>query len=58
MLPKGLLARVAPMVGIEGLFADCGRRSLGGDSMKHSSRVIEVEFDSLLLPAPKRNGGN
>jgi hypothetical protein len=25
--------------------------------MKHSSRVIEVEFESLLLPAPNRKGG-
>lgn len=58
MLPKGLLTRDAPIMDIEGLFADCGRRSLGGDSMKHSPRVIEVEVDSLLLPAPKRNGGS
>ena len=26
--------------------------------MKHSPRDIDVEVDSLLLPAPKRKGGN
>lgn len=58
MLPNGLLARAAPMIDTEGLLADCGRRSCGGDSMKHSPRDIDVEFDSLLLPAPNLKGGN
>lgn len=58
MLPNGLLSRGGPMREAEGLLADCGRRSCGGDSMKHSSRVIEVEVDSLLLPAPNRKGGS
>jgi hypothetical protein len=57
-LPKGLLAREAPKIDTEGLLADCGRRSWGGDSMKHSPSDIDVELDSLLLPAPKRKGGN
>jgi hypothetical protein len=26
--------------------------------MKHSPRDIDVEVDNLLLPAPKRKGGN
>lgn len=26
--------------------------------MKHSPRDIEVDVDSLLLPAPNRNGGS
>jgi hypothetical protein len=46
------------MIETDGLLADCGRRSWGGDSMKHSPKDIEVEFDSLLLPAPNRKGGN
>lgn len=46
------------MIEAEGLFADCGRRSCGGDSIKHSPRDIEVVVDNLLLPAPKRKGGN
>jgi len=58
MLPKGLLGLGGPMIGADGLFADCGRRSCGGDSMKHSPNVIEVAVDNLLLPAPKRKGGN
>lgn len=57
MVPKGLPARDTPMIHTEGLFADCGRRSFGGDSINSSSMVIEVD-DSLLLPAPKRNAGN
>lgn len=48
----------APKMDTDGLLADCGRRSWGGDSMKHSSRDIEVDVDNLLLPAPKRKGGN
>jgi hypothetical protein len=47
-----------PGIGADGLFADCGRRSCGGDSIKHSSRGIEVEVESLLLPAPNLNGGS
>jgi hypothetical protein len=58
MLPKGLLGRGGPMIDADGLFADCGLRSCTGDSIKHSSRDMEVEVDSLLLPAPKRKGGN
>jgi len=58
MLPKGLLGRGGPMIEADGLLADCGLRSWTGDSIKHSSRDIEVEVDSLLLPAPKRKGGN
>ncbi len=46
------------MIEADGLLADCGLRSWGGDSMKHSPRDIEVEVDNLLLPAPKRKGGN
>lgn len=46
------------MIETEGLLADCGLRSCGGDSMKHSPRDIEVVVDNLLLPAPKRKGGN
>lgn len=41
----------------KGLLADCGLRSLGEESEKHSSRDIDVEFESLLLTAPKRKGG-
>lgn len=40
-----------------GLLADCGLRSLGEESEKHSSREIDVEFDNLLLTGPKRKGG-
>lgn len=40
-----------------GLFADCGLRSLGEESEKHSSKDIDVDVESLLLTAPKRNGG-
>lgn len=43
--------------GPTGLFADCGRLSWGGDSMKHSPNDMDVELDSLLQPAPKRKGG-
>jgi hypothetical protein len=32
--------------------------SWGGDSMKHSPSDMEVDVDSLLLPAPKRKGGS
>jgi hypothetical protein len=46
------------MIDAEGLLAVCGRRSWGGDSMKHSPRDIEVDVESLLLPAPKRKGGS
>jgi hypothetical protein len=46
------------MIDADGLFADCGLRSWTGDSLKHSSRDIEVDVDNLLLPAPKRKGGN
>ena len=42
----------------DGLLADCGLRSWTGDSKKHSSRDMDVEVDSLLLPAPKRKGGH
>lgn len=43
----------------EGLTADFGRRSCGGDSRKHSPRVIEVEVDNIdgFGPAPKRKAG-
>lgn len=58
MVPKGLLSRGGPIIETEGLFADCGRRSWGGDSMKHSPSDIDVDVDNLLLPAPKRKGGN
>jgi hypothetical protein len=57
ILEKGCFRR-GPMIETEGLFADCGLRSCGGDSAKHSPKDIDVEVDSLLLPAPKRNGGN
>jgi hypothetical protein len=58
MLPNGLLSRGgAKRDGTDGLFADLGRRSCIGDPMKHSSRDIDV-VDNLLLPAPKRKGGN
>lgn len=57
MLPNGLLGRGGPIKEADGLFADCGLRSWIGDSMKHSSRDIDVVVDNLLLPAPKRNGG-
>jgi hypothetical protein len=53
--------RGTPKPDVEGLFADCGLRSCGGDSLKHSSRdmeLIEVELDNLLAPAPKRKEGN
>jgi hypothetical protein len=46
------------IIDCEGLLADCGRRSLGGDSTKHSLRDVEVDVESLLLPAPKRKGGS
>lgn len=46
------------MIETDGLLADCGLRSCGGDSMKHSPRDIEVVVDNLLLPAPKRKGGS
>lgn len=58
MLPKGLAGRGGPMIDTDGLLADCGRRSWGGDSMKHSPKDIDVVVDNLLLPAPKRKGGN
>lgn len=58
MLTKGLLNRGGPMSVDEGLFADCGRRSCGGESPKHSPNDIEVVVDSLLLPAPNRKGGH
>lgn len=43
---------------IVGLFETAILFSWGGDSMKHSPSDIEVDVDSLLLPAPKRKGGN
>jgi hypothetical protein len=58
ILPNGLLDLDGPVIDTDGLFADCGLRSCGGDSTKHSSRDIDVVFDNLLLPAPKRKGGN
>lgn len=58
ILPKGLLGLGGPMMEADGLFADLGRRSCGGDSMKHSPRDIDVVVDNLLLPAPKRKAGN
>ena len=59
ILPKGLLTRGKPMTAdADGLLADCGLRSWTGDSKKHSSRDMDVEVDSLLLPAPKRKGGH
>jgi len=58
ILPNGLFGLDEPMIDGEGLFADCGLRSCGGDSMKHSPNVIEVAVDNLLLPAPKRKGGS
>lgn len=57
-LENSCFGREPPRFGAEGLLADCGRRSWGGDSMKHSSRGIEVEVESLLHPAPNLNGGN
>jgi hypothetical protein len=51
-LAKGCLTRGGPIMDADGLLADCGRLSGGGDSMKHSPRDMEVEVDSLLLPAP------
>ena len=54
---NGLLKRGGPMSVEEGLFADCGRRSCGGESPKHSPNDIDVEVESLLLPAPNRKGG-
>lgn len=53
----GLLVRGA-IGAADGLQADCGRRSGGGDSIKHSSSDMDVLVDSLLLPAPNLNGGN
>lgn len=50
--------RGGPIIEVDGLLADCGRRSCGGESMKHSSKDIDVDVESLLLPAPKRKGGN
>jgi hypothetical protein len=58
MLPNGLVALGGPMIDTDGLLADCGRRSCGGDSIKHSPSDIDVDVDNLLLPAPKRKGGN
>lgn len=58
MLPKLCFDRGGPMIDTDGLLADCGRLSGGGDSIKHSPRVIDVDVDSLLAPAPKRKGGN
>jgi len=54
-LENGLLNRGGgPIIPAEGRSG----RSLGGDSMKHSPKDIDVEVDNLLLPAPKRKGGN
>lgn len=58
MLTKGLLNRGGPIIDADGLLADCGRRSCGGESPKHSPKDIDVEVDNLLLPAPKRKGGH
>jgi hypothetical protein len=58
MLPKGRVTLGGPMIDADGLLADCGRRSCGGDSIKHSPSDIDVDVDNLLLPAPKRKGGN
>lgn len=58
MLPKGLPNRGGPISDeAEGLLADWGRRSWIGESPKHSSSDIDV-VDSLLSPAPNRNGGS
>lgn len=57
MLPKGLQGRGA-MLETDGLLAVWGLLSWGGDSMKHSPKDMDVDVDNLLLPAPKRKGGN
>lgn len=55
-LENGLLSRGGGAMLVTEV--DAGRRSRGGDSMKHSSKDIDVDVDNLLLPAPKRKGGN
>lgn len=47
-----------PSAADNGLLADFGLRSFGGDeSEKHSSKDAEVVVESLLLTGPNRNGG-
>jgi hypothetical protein len=58
MLPNGRVPLGGPIIDTDGLLADCGRRSCGGDSIKHSPSDIDVDVDNLLLPAPKRKAGN
>ena len=48
------LRRGGPIIEDDGLLADFGRRSCGGESSKHSPNDIDVVVDSLLLPAPIR----
>jgi hypothetical protein len=37
---------------------ESGRRSWGGEAVKHSSKVSEDVFEKLSRPAPNRNVGN
>ena len=43
--------------GGQGLLADCGRRSWGGESSKHSLSDMEEDGDDGLSP-PNRKGGS
>lgn len=57
-LANGCLGRGGPIIFIVGLFADRGLRSCGGESPKHSPKDIDVEVESLLLPAANLNLGS
>ena len=55
-LAKAAFCR-APAIGGHGLLADCGRRSWGGESSKHSLSDMDDDGDDGLSP-PNRKGGS